>query len=96
MEQTEIGLSERELRRHVLHLIKQWLEAPVEEDDGRGHRKRSTGKRDAGRGKRPKVRPSHRCCRICKCDDSFWGGSNWGTSVAGRRISSFILADCRT
>lgn len=36
--------------RHVLHLIKQWLEAPVEEDDGRGHRKRSTGNRDAGRG----------------------------------------------
>lgn len=36
--------------RHVLHLIKQWLEAPVEEDDRRGHRKRSTGNRDAGRG----------------------------------------------
>jgi group II intron reverse transcriptase/maturase len=36
--------------RHVLHLIRQWLEAPVEEDDGRGHRKRSTGNRDAGRG----------------------------------------------
>ena len=36
--------------RHVLYLIKQWLEAPVEEDDGRGHRKRSTGNRDAGRG----------------------------------------------
>lgn len=36
--------------RHVLHLIKQWLEAPVEEDDGRGHRKRTTGNRDAGRG----------------------------------------------
>ncbi len=36
--------------RHVLHLIKQWLEAPVEEDDGRGHGKRSTGNRDAGRG----------------------------------------------
>lgn len=36
--------------RHVLHLIKQWLEAPVEEDDGHGHRRRSTPNRDAGRG----------------------------------------------
>lgn len=34
--------------RHVLHLIKQWLEAPVEEDDG--HRKRTTANRDTGRG----------------------------------------------
>jgi len=36
--------------RYVLHLIKQWLEAPVEEDDGHGHRKRTTSNRDAGRG----------------------------------------------
>jgi RNA-directed DNA polymerase len=36
--------------RHILHLIKQWLEAPVEEDDGHGHRKRTTSNRDAGRG----------------------------------------------
>lgn len=36
--------------RHVLHIIKQWLEAPVEEDDGHGHRRRTTANRDAGRG----------------------------------------------
>jgi len=36
--------------RHVLHLIKRWLEAPVEEDDGHGHRKRTTSNRDTGRG----------------------------------------------
>jgi group II intron reverse transcriptase/maturase len=36
--------------KHMLHLIKQWLEAPVEEDDGHGHRKRTTSNRDAGRG----------------------------------------------
>ena len=36
--------------RHVLHLIKQWLDAPVEEDDGHGHRKRTTSNRDSGRG----------------------------------------------
>lgn len=36
--------------RHILHLIKQWLEVPVEEDDGRGHRKHATSNRNAGRG----------------------------------------------
>jgi len=36
--------------RQVLHLIKQWLDAPVEEDDGHGHRKRTTSNRDSGRG----------------------------------------------
>jgi group II intron reverse transcriptase/maturase len=35
---------------NVLQLIKQWLEAPVEEDDGHGHRKRTTTNRDTGRG----------------------------------------------
>jgi RNA-directed DNA polymerase len=28
--------------RHVLHLIKMWLQAPVEEDDGRGGKRRTT------------------------------------------------------
>lgn len=36
--------------RHVLHLIKMWLEVPVDEDDGHGHRKRTTHNRDTGRG----------------------------------------------
>jgi group II intron reverse transcriptase/maturase len=44
------SVSRRVVDRHVLHLIKQWLEAPVEENDERGHRKRSTSNRDAGRG----------------------------------------------
>ena len=35
--------------RHLLHLIKMWLEAPVEEDDGRGGT-RTTTARDTGRG----------------------------------------------
>lgn len=35
---------------NVLHLIKQWLNAPVEEDDGHGHRKRTTTNKDTGRG----------------------------------------------
>ena len=43
-------VARRIVDRHVLHLIKQWLIAPVEEDDGRGHRKRTTHNRDTGRG----------------------------------------------
>jgi retron-type reverse transcriptase len=35
---------------NVLHLIKQWLNAPVEEDDGHGHRRRTTTNKDTGRG----------------------------------------------
>ena len=36
--------------RHLLHLIKMWLETPVEEDDGRGGKARTTTARDTGRG----------------------------------------------
>src|SRR5215469_1105528 len=34
----------------VLHLIKMWLEAPVEETDDRGNKRRTTRNRDEGRG----------------------------------------------
>jgi RNA-directed DNA polymerase len=36
--------------RHLLHLIKMWLDAPVEEDDGKGGTKRTTPSKDSGRG----------------------------------------------
>jgi hypothetical protein len=36
--------------RHLLGLIKRWLEAPVEERDERGHTKRTTRNKDQGRG----------------------------------------------
>jgi group II intron reverse transcriptase/maturase len=36
--------------RHVLHLLKMWLEAPVEETDGRGRTSRTTRNKDEGRG----------------------------------------------
>ena len=44
------SVARRIVDRQVLHLIKQWLEAAVEEDDGHGHRKRTTTNRDSGRG----------------------------------------------
>src|SRR4029077_2829690 len=36
--------------RQVLHLIKMWIEAPVEETDDRGRKHRTTRNRDEGRG----------------------------------------------
>ena len=36
--------------RHVLHLIKMWLETPVEETDDRGRKRRTTRNRDEKRG----------------------------------------------
>ena len=36
--------------RHLLHLIKMWLEAPVEETDERGGMQRTTRNKDEGRG----------------------------------------------
>ena len=36
--------------RHMLHLVKMWLQAPVEEIDERGHRQRTTRNKDEGRG----------------------------------------------
>jgi group II intron reverse transcriptase/maturase len=36
--------------RHMLHLVKMWLEAPVEETDEQGRKQRTTRNKDEGRG----------------------------------------------
>jgi retron-type reverse transcriptase len=36
--------------RHMPHLIKQWIGVPVEEDDGRGGKRRTAGARHKKRG----------------------------------------------
>lgn len=36
--------------RQVLHLVKMWLTAPVEEEDGKGGKRRTTTNRDSKRG----------------------------------------------
>jgi len=44
------SLARRISDRHLLHLIKMWLEMPVEECDGRGHRHRTTRNENEHRG----------------------------------------------
>ena len=45
-----LSLARRIVDRRVLHLIRMWLECPVEETDNRGRRKRTTEARDSRRG----------------------------------------------
>ena len=44
------SVARRIVDRHVLHLIKMWLECPVEETDDRGRKRRTTQARDERRG----------------------------------------------
>jgi group II intron reverse transcriptase/maturase len=44
------SLARRIIDRRVLHLLKAWLECPVEETDKRGHKKRTTQAKDSRRG----------------------------------------------
>lgn len=44
------SLARRISDRHVLHLLKQWLEMPVEEEDERGRKHRTTRNKDEGKG----------------------------------------------
>lgn len=44
------SLTRRISDRHLLHLLKMWLEAPVADTDERGHRRLTTRNRDEGRG----------------------------------------------
>jgi RNA-directed DNA polymerase len=44
------SVARRVVDRRLLHLIKMWLEAPVEETDERGRKSRTTRNRDEKRG----------------------------------------------
>jgi RNA-directed DNA polymerase len=63
------SVARRIVDRRVLHLIKQWLESPVEEIDRGGRRERTTQARD----RYPRDLPFHHCWRICTCAGLCWG-----------------------
>ena len=44
------SLARRISDRHLLHLLKQWLQMPVEEEDERGRKHRTTRNKDEGKG----------------------------------------------
>jgi retron-type reverse transcriptase len=59
----------------VLHLVKQWLVAPVEETDPRGHVQRTTRNKNTKRGT-PQGAPLSPCWPTSTCDGSCWAGRN--------------------
>ena len=67
------SVARRIVDRRVLHLIKMWLECPVEDTDhgaGPDARPRPGIAGEASR----KAHRSHRCWRICTCAGLCWGG----------------------
>ena len=73
------SLARRIVDRRVLHLIKMWLECPVEETDERGGRHARPRPRTRGAAFR-KAHPSPRCWPIFTCAGSCWGGRCWDLS----------------
>ena len=74
--------------RHVLHLIKMWLEAPVEEDGRARARQRTTPQQGQQARHAARALRSHRCWPICTCGGSSWAGSSWGMQHAAGRLRS--------
>ena len=82
-----MSVARRIVDRRVLHLIKMWLDCPVEEkptnEDGRHARPRLGITGAAFR----KAHPSHRCWRTSTCAGSCWGGRSSGLSAASALAS---------
>ena len=76
----------------MLHLIKMWLEAPVEETDERGNKHRSTHNRDEGRGS-PQGSPI--TPRTQKITSNLTARSSWSVGHGTANDTSSNLAICR-
>ncbi len=76
--------------RHMLHLIKMWIEAPVEETDERGT---SEGRRAIGMSTAAyrRARRYPRCCRTCTCGGWSCGGRHRARSGGFAQSSSTML-----
>ena len=70
----------------MLGWIKMWLEMAVEEDDGKGGKRRTNRARKKGRAPL-KVLRIPRCSVTSTCGGSFWGGSGWATPGGSERRS---------
>ena len=65
----------------LLGWVKLWLELAVDEDDGRGGRRRTNRRVASGRGPRKGLR-FRRCSATSTCVASFWAGRCWATPGA--------------
>ena len=77
------SVARRIVDRRVLHLIRGWLDCPVEETDTRGRTTRTAEARDQRAASR-RAHPSHPCWPICTCAGLCWDGrsSGWSTASA--------------
>ena len=81
------SVARRIVDRRVLHLIKMWLDCPVEETDQRGRTTRTTEARDTRRGV-PQGSPSHHYWQTSTCAGSCWAGRSSALSEASALASS--------
>ena len=70
----------------MLSLIKAWLEMAVEEEDGRGHKRRTTENTDNGRGT-PQGAPISPLLANLYMRRSCWAGSNRGGTASYKPVS---------
>ncbi len=80
------SVARRIVDRRVLHLIKMWLDCPVEETDDRVGR-RARPRRGTSGAASHRAHPSHRCWRIFTCVGSCWDGRCSGSSEPWARGS---------
>ncbi len=64
----------------VLHMIKLWLIAPVEEKDAKGQLHRTTRNMEVRTGQPTRGSDFTLAQRMCTCVVLFWAGRRWDTS----------------